>query len=65
MLALPEMMGTPSSLGRGIVSAMPTFVPTQRSPFAAERHVTWMDLLLLDTPLSSRTLLTLLAMLIS
>ena len=62
MLAFPEMMGMPSSRGRGIVKAIPTFVPTQRRPLAAERAVTYIDFLLLLNSLAANTRLTLLAM---
>ncbi len=37
MLARPLMIGTPSSRGRGTVSAMPTFVPTHRRPLEGKR----------------------------
>lgn len=32
MFAFPEMIGTPSRRGRGIVRAMPTLVPTHNKP---------------------------------
>ena len=48
-----------------MVSAIPTLVPTHRSPLAALRAVTKMDLRLLDTSRAARTRDTLLAMLMS
>ncbi len=65
MLALPLMMGTPSSLGRGTVRAMPTLVPTHRSPLEAMRAVTLMERCGWLTSRAASTLATLEAMLMS
>jgi len=40
IFAFPEMIGTPSRRGSGMVSAIPTLVPTQSNPLAAARAVT-------------------------
>ena len=65
MLALPDMMGTPSRRGRGTVRAIPTLVPTQRRPLEAIREVTWIERWGWDTSLAASTLETLDAMLMS
>ena len=59
------MIGTPSSLGNGTVKAIPTFVPTHRSPLLAMRDVTWIDLCGWLTSRAAKTLETFDAILMS